>query len=58
MMQKSVFVHPFPCDKEIKFVREIIGVPHEVKLGILERVENEDELKRIFYQLLYKANYR
>jgi len=58
MMQKSVFVYPFPCDKEIKFVREVIGVPHEVKLGILEKIENEEELKRIFYPLLYKANFR
>ncbi len=51
-MQESVFIHPFPCDKQIKFIREIIGVPHDVKYGVLDMVENGEDLKRIFSPLL------
>ena len=47
-MQKSVWVCPYDCEKEIKYLREVLGVPHEVKLGLLERLENERELKEIF----------
>ena len=47
-MQKSVWVCPYDCEKEIKYLREVLGIPHEVKLGLLERLENERELKDIF----------
>ncbi len=47
-MQKSVWVYPFDCDKEVKYLREVLNVPHEVKLGVLEKVENDRELREIF----------
>ena len=55
LMQESVFIHPYPCKKEIEFLREVLNVPHEVKLGILDEVENEEDLKRIFSRLLHKS---
>lgn len=51
LMQDSIFIHPFDCEKEIKFLREVLGVPHEVKMGVLEKVENKEDLKRIFEPL-------
>lgn len=47
-MQKSVWVCPYDCEEEVKYLREALNVPHEVKLGVLEKVENENELKKIF----------
>lgn len=54
LIQKSVFIHPFPCEKEIKFLREVLGIPHQVKMGILEKADNENDLKRIFSTLIKK----
>lgn len=47
-MQKSVYVFPYPCSKEIMFLREVYGIPHSVKLAIVERLENDEDLKKIF----------
>jgi len=48
-MQKSVYVYPYPCRKEIQFLREVYEVPHSVKLAVVEKMENDDDLKRIFH---------
>lgn len=47
-MQKSVWVCPYDCDNEIKYLREVLEVPSEVKIGVMERIENEEDLKKIF----------
>ena len=47
-MQRSVFVYPFPLEREIKFFREIFGVPHGVKLVTAETIENDEDLREIF----------
>jgi hypothetical protein len=47
-MQKSVWVSPFDCENEIKYIREILEVPHEVKIGVLERIENDEDLREWF----------
>lgn len=47
-MQESVFISPFDCVAEIKYLREILDIPHEVKLGLMDKIENEEELKSIF----------
>lgn len=46
--QKSVFVFPFPCEKEIRFLREVLEVPDEVKIMVARAIENEKELRKIF----------
>ena len=47
-MQESVWVSPYPCEEEVAYIREVLDIPHEVKLGLLERIENEADLKKIF----------
>ena len=49
-LQKSVFVCPFECDKEIDFVAEFFGVRKYIKRILAKEIENEDVLKR-FYNL-------
>lgn len=47
-MQESVFVCPYDVSREVKYVREVLDIPHGVKLGVLQWIENEEELKEIF----------
>lgn len=47
-MQESVFVSPYDISGEVKYLREILEIPHGVKLGVLKEIENEEELKEIF----------
>ena len=46
--QKSVYISPCPCEKEVKFIREILGVPNGVKIIVSDQVENSEELQEIF----------
>ncbi|MEK7591988.1 MAG: hypothetical protein AAB508_01185 [Patescibacteria group bacterium] len=47
-MQRSVYICPYPCEKEIKFLREVWEMPHSVKLATVERIENDSDLRRHF----------
>ncbi|TSC86664.1 MAG: phenylacetic acid degradation operon negative regulatory protein [Microgenomates group bacterium Gr01-1014_16] len=47
-LQKSVWVYPFPLEREVKFLREVLRVPHAVKLITAESVENDEELREMF----------
>jgi CRISPR-associated endonuclease Cas2 len=47
-IQRSVWINPYNYENEIKYIREILEIPHEVKVGTLEKVENESELKKHF----------
>lgn len=46
--QESVFIFPYPCEKEIKYLREVLEVPHSIKLIRADRVENDADLRKIF----------
>jgi hypothetical protein len=47
-MQESVWVTPWEVRDEIKYLREILEIPHAVKWGILDEIENAEDLKRWF----------
>jgi hypothetical protein len=47
-MQESVFVCPYDCSKEVEYIREVLDIPHGVKLGLLEKIENDDDLRKWF----------
>lgn len=46
--QKSVWISPYDCDLEVKYIREVLDIPHEIKTGLMIKIENEEELKGIF----------
>lgn len=46
--QESVFVYPYPCEKEIQYLREVLQVPHSIKLIRADRIENDRQLRQIF----------
>ena len=47
-LQKSVFVHPYPCEKEIEFLTEFYEVKPHVRLIIAESIDSEFHLKTKF----------
>ena len=46
--QDSVWVYPFDCDQELKYIREVLDIPHGVKLAVVERLENDEDLREWF----------
>lgn len=47
-MQRSVWVSPYEVADEVKYMREVLDIPHGVKLGLLKEIENEEDLKEWF----------
>lgn len=48
-LQRSVWVYPYPCEKEIKILRDFLGVENRsIKLIIAESVEDDKFLKEFF----------
>ena len=47
-LQKSVFVFPYECQNEIKFIVEFFGIRKYVQYGILEFIDNDQSLRKIF----------
>ena len=47
-MQKSVFVSPYDIFDQVCYLREVLDVPHGIKLAKLSWIENQDELRQIF----------
>lgn len=48
MLQKSVWVHPYPCFNEIEFLRQIYDVGIDVTYLVAEKIENPQDLKDQF----------
>lgn len=46
--QKSVFITPFPCKKEIDFVGECFGVRENIRIIVAHEVEKSELLKKVF----------
>ena len=47
-LQKSVFVFPYECKNEIEFLREFFGIRKHVRYGVLESIDNDFQLRKIF----------
>ena len=47
-LQKSVFVSPFDCRKEIDFIIEFFAVRPYVRIVVADYIDNEPHLKKIF----------
>lgn len=47
-IQKSVYIHPYPCMEEIEFVRTIYGVRNYVFLATVEEIESGNRLRKLF----------
>lgn len=47
-LQKSVFVFPYPCEKEINFIKQIFGVGEQVCLIFADHFQGEEDVKKYF----------
>lgn len=48
MLQKSVWVHPYPCFNEIEFLRQIYNVGINVTYIVAEKIEGSTNLAQFF----------
>ena len=46
--QKSVFITPFPCSKEIDFIGECFGVRDHIRIIVASEIEQSEPLKKVF----------
>jgi len=46
--QKSTFIFPYECKDEIEFLIEFFGIRKYVRYGVLESIDNDLHLKKIF----------
>lgn len=46
--QKSVFVTPFPCKKEVDFIGECFGVREHIRIVVANNLEGENSLRGAF----------
>ncbi len=47
-LQKSVFICPYDCIKEMRLLIEFFRLDKHVRLGILEFIDNEEYFKKVF----------
>jgi DNA-binding transcriptional regulator PaaX len=47
-LQKSVFVYPYPCSKEIEFILEFHNARKHIRFVLAEKIDNELHLKDKF----------
>ncbi len=47
-LQKSVWIHPYPCEDEILLVGEIFGVTRCVEILTVEKLLHEEKVKNYF----------
>lgn len=49
-LQKSVWIHPYDCKDEIELLKEFFSFkPTQVQLIIAERIDNEEDIRKIFH---------
>jgi len=48
-LQKSVFVFPHACKDEVDFLIEFFGLRRYVRYGVLEFIDNDLHLKKVFH---------
>ena len=47
-LQESVFLHAYPCEKEVGFLREYFGVGGEVRIFTVEEIEDDEPFREFF----------
>jgi len=47
-LQKSVFIIPYECKEEVSFVVDFFGLEDYVNYGVLESIDNDIQLRKIF----------
>ncbi len=48
MIQKSVWVYPYPCDDFVLLLKKYLGISSDVLYMVVEMIENDKELRKEF----------
>lgn len=48
LLQKSVWVYPYPCEKEIQLICEVLEINTHVNIITAEKIYNDEYLKKYF----------
>lgn len=48
LLQKSVYIYPYPCHNELDFIRTLYNVTNSVKLLVADKIEDEEQLRKRF----------
>lgn len=49
-LQHSVFIFPYPCEKEIGCLVDLYGAKEYVRVLTVRKIDNEEELKKKFFR--------
>jgi CRISPR-associated endonuclease Cas2 len=47
-LQESIYVHAYPCEKQVDLLRRYLGIDGEVRLIIAETIENDQDCREYF----------
>lgn len=47
-LQESVFIHAYPCEEEIEFLKNYLGIGSEVRIVTATKIENDQQFKNFF----------
>ena len=47
-IHKSVYLHAYPCNEQIEFLREYFGIREYLRIFKVDRIENDKEFKEYF----------
>lgn len=47
-MQESVFIHAYPCEEEIEFLKNYLGIGSEVRIVTATKIENDQQYRNFF----------
>ncbi len=47
-LQKSVYLHAYPCEKEVEFLKYFLGLSGAVRIVVAEKIENDREFRDYF----------
>lgn len=47
-LQESVYLHAYPCEKEVDFLRHFLGVAGEVRIIFADKIENDQIFRDYF----------
>ncbi|KKU92426.1 MAG: Transcriptional regulator, PaaX family [Microgenomates group bacterium GW2011_GWA1_48_10] len=47
-LQESVYIHAYPCETQVEFLRSFLGINGEVRLILAERIENDEQFRKYF----------
>jgi DNA-binding transcriptional regulator PaaX len=48
LIQKSVYIHPYPCEDEIEFIANVYQVRKYVQIHRIDKIQDEKRLVKVF----------